>query len=561
MLLCAFTVSSGTKSGSCSDGGTQTIHITGSWVGGSNDWNTANNWCGGVPTSSTNIIIPNLANDPVISETTSGNCNNINIASGATITVESNSTNSGSLIVSGSVSGGGSSEDYITYNRDLNAATNRWWIVSSPVNVTTGFGTVNSSKIYYDDDYSSCDFAWYKESNNDGWQYYETLPSDLTNGQGYLIGMDPEKDEIVSFTGTLNNGNVSISVDNTGTRNGWNALGNPYTSTIGITTDAGTTEKFLTKNSSILETNYAAIYVWNETGGYDGSQQYYKAISNIGYHAAYGMGTLDDDYVQVGQGFLINAGGSGGTIQFTKAMQTHNTTLTLKSAQTSWPGVTLLAENGNQTRYAVVAFHEDMTTGLDKTYDAGLLSSSDFNLYTRLVSDDEGIDFELQALPDNIYNELSVPIGLDLPQAGTVTFKAAGIILPDGIYPILEDKQLQVMTPLKTESDSYSVTFDNATHGTGRFYMRFSNATSADEFVQPESFKAWFANDKIVLDGYAEKGTRVSLFDMTGRKMAVYRLLQMNRNEIPASGLSQGVYLLRIESRQQRQEIKIPVVF
>jgi hypothetical protein len=171
------------------------------------------------------------------------------------------------------------------------------------------------------------------------------------------------------------------------------------------------------------------------------------------------------------------------------------------------------------------------------------------------------VDFEIQCLPDNIYNQLSVPIGLDLPKKGSVTFKAAGIILPNGIYPVLEDRLLKVFTPLKTESDSYTVNFDNSTQGAGRFYLNFTNATSADVFAQPDSFKAWFARDKIVLEGFAEEGTRVSLYDMTGRKLSVYRLQQINRNEIPAAALSPGVYLLKIEGKKQQQEIKIPVVY
>ncbi|NLB25471.1 MAG: T9SS type A sorting domain-containing protein, partial [Bacteroidales bacterium] len=262
-----------------------------------------------------------------------------------------------------------------------------------------------------------------------------------------------------------------------------------------------------------------------------------------------------------GQGFLINAGGSGGNIQFTKAMQTHDTGLSLKSASTSWPGVTLLAETGNQSRYTIIAFNENMTTGLDKTYDAGLLASSDFILYSHLVSGDEGVDFEIQCLPDNMYSELSVPIGIDLPKAGKVTFKAAGVILPNGLYPVLEDRLLKTSAPLKTESDSYTVDFDGSTQGIGRFYLTFTNITSAEAVTQPESFKAWFARGKIVLEGYAEEGTRVSLYDMSGRKLAVHRLQSINRNEIPAPALSPGIYLLRIEGRKQRHEIKIPVVY
>jgi hypothetical protein len=556
------------------------------WDGSTDgNWNSAGNWTNTdndptdpdndyyVPISCTDVIIPDVSSlsSPIIS-TADAACNNLTIeangeltiALGGTLTTTGNVTiNStsydanGSLIVNGALDAGGT----IKYNRHL--ATTRWWIASAPLNVSSG--GFDGSNIPLNSDYGSYDFAWYKESDNDGWQYYLSLPSSLTLGQGYLTGTT--NTGIVSFTGTLN-GDFTIPVTNTPTgeeyRNGWNALGNPYTSAIGITTEAGTTEQFLAKNAAILETSYAAIYVWNETGTYDETNdQYYKAISNNGYtpYSYPGMGTLTDDYIQVGQGFLINAGGTGGNIQFTKTMQTHLPTLSLKSAKTSWPGVTLLAENGDQSRYTIVTFNEKMTAGLDKTYDAGLLASSDFILYSRLVSGDEGVDFEIQCLPDNMYSQLSVPIGLDLPKAGTVTFKAAGVILPDGIFPVLEDRLLKVFTPMKTESDSYTVNFDDDTQGAGRFFLGFTNTTSVDAFTQPDSFKAWFAHDKIVLEGFAEEGTRVSLYDISGRKLSVHRLQQINRNEIPAAALSPGVYLLKIEGKKQQQEIKVPVVY
>jgi hypothetical protein len=59
------------------------------WTGVTNtDWNIATNWsCSGIPTSSTNVVIPVVAstNYPII--TTTANAANINIATGATVTV------------------------------------------------------------------------------------------------------------------------------------------------------------------------------------------------------------------------------------------------------------------------------------------------------------------------------------------------------------------------------------------------------------------------------------------------------------------------------------------
>ena len=63
------------------------------WNGSSSsDWNTADNWTGslGVPTSSKNVTIPDVANDPVIDTYTNAVCNKLSMETGATLTVSGN---------------------------------------------------------------------------------------------------------------------------------------------------------------------------------------------------------------------------------------------------------------------------------------------------------------------------------------------------------------------------------------------------------------------------------------------------------------------------------------
>ncbi|MFI5220905.1 MAG: T9SS type A sorting domain-containing protein [Bacteroidia bacterium] len=84
--------------------------VPGTWEGTTNtDWNTTSNWCGGViPTSSTNVIITSVTNQPTISA--AAVCNNITINSGAkltiagsnTLTVSGNWTNNGTFTANSS---------------------------------------------------------------------------------------------------------------------------------------------------------------------------------------------------------------------------------------------------------------------------------------------------------------------------------------------------------------------------------------------------------------------------------------------------------------------------
>lgn len=79
------------------------------WLGGtSTDWGTASNWCGGIPTNSSTVVIPSGGYQPVIS-TGGGSaayCNYLTINSGATLTITgtntltitTNITNNGSFV-------------------------------------------------------------------------------------------------------------------------------------------------------------------------------------------------------------------------------------------------------------------------------------------------------------------------------------------------------------------------------------------------------------------------------------------------------------------------------
>ncbi len=80
-----FTATSG--SGKTGTSGNVTVNATGKWLGNtSTDWNDATNWCGGIPTATTDVDIPSGGNQPNIGSA-GGSCRNITIESGASLTM------------------------------------------------------------------------------------------------------------------------------------------------------------------------------------------------------------------------------------------------------------------------------------------------------------------------------------------------------------------------------------------------------------------------------------------------------------------------------------------
>ena len=134
---------------------TLTINATGSWtgLGGDNNWNTAANWCGGVPTSSSNVVIPagvtiNITSaDAVANSVTISNTATLNIQNTFNLSISGGGsfTNNGtfSMTSTGKVNfqGNGTSNGTITYTGlEFNGTvtTNGNITVTGLLNITTG---------------------------------------------------------------------------------------------------------------------------------------------------------------------------------------------------------------------------------------------------------------------------------------------------------------------------------------------------------------------------------------------------------------------------------------
>jgi hypothetical protein len=89
---------------------TMSVLVAGGWTGtSSSDWNTASNWCGGVPIVSSNVsIVSGTPFSPSLSN--ASNCNNISIGAGAFLNLNNNILNVyGALSGAGFITGSSSS--------------------------------------------------------------------------------------------------------------------------------------------------------------------------------------------------------------------------------------------------------------------------------------------------------------------------------------------------------------------------------------------------------------------------------------------------------------------
>ncbi len=521
------------------------------------NWSTASNWSAGLPGATTDVTIAancNIDGNYTVKDVTVNAGQQVTIASGSTLTtsgnliLKSDASGTASLIGTTTVGGTTMAERYMTGNA---------WHLVSPIAASGSISTfiqapgnsIPSKDVGGTNRYAMMD---YDETTNKWNTYYAATTTDiLPAGKGY--SMRRASDGIVTFTGDLTSGTKLVWLGMSGM--GWNCIGNPYTSAINMNNAANASYNFLKTNAidntSTLDPSYACMYVW------DDATLSYKILGNV----SYGTRDLLQNVLQSGQGFFVKAASEGVIVQFTQDMQVHSTSTNLKSAEAAWPGFELTASASGVKASTVVAFNSAMTKGLDPTYDAGLLRGSNgLSLYTKLI-DDNGVDFAIQCLPEKGMDSFVIPVGLDAKAGGEVKFSATATSLPDGCNIILEDRLNKTLTLLESGKE-LAVTVAANTSGTGRFYIHTSNLTTGISGLLPEegfSLKAYPADGIIRIEGQVSCLAKAYLFSTSGSNLGMFNLQEGTRNNIPASGLATGVYLLKITDGSKQFNTKVVI--
>ena len=484
---------------------------TTTWTGASNtDWATAGNWDNGVPSSIDNVTIPVVDNAPIISGSTNASVNDLTITESDGLTVNSG----GSLIVSGTSTGN------ITYNRNL--ATINWYLVSSPVVGETyddAYVTANSIALGASNNRGIAPYT----TNNDSWDYMQSGETvTFTAGNGYSVKRSTIGD--VSFTGTLNvaDAGVDVALSNAGNR--FNLLGNPYTSHIASAT-------FLTNEAAVSETQ--TLWVWNQATGASG---------------AYVVKTIADALVIApAQGFFVKANAAGGTFNFAESNQA-STGGTFQRTENR-PEIYLTISNQTDARDAKIYYIENMTTGFDVGYEGELFNgvSNPFAIYTHLVTDSEGKNYQVQSLPINNYENMIIPVGINALSGTAISIDAATNNFPEGVNIYLEDKQDNSFTLLEADAN-FSTTLENDLSGIGRFYLHTTSGSlsTGDLGINKNISIYKSSSNNLRIVGVQNGAANVQMYNILGKEALKTSFEGNGVNNIKLTNLSAGVYILKL---------------
>lgn len=497
-------------------GGSPGASITSTWSGATSSvWNLAGNWDNGIPTSTINAIIPVTANQPTAAAAATAN----------KVIINSQAT----LIANASFTG------TVTYQRNL-GSTN-WYLVSSPVSgeimtdmrANNSFNTNGSSEI---------SFSPYDNSQaiaNDRWAYFgDTATDALVNGKGYSTSLASSGD--ISFTGTLNTMGVTIGItQGGGSGTNFNLLGNPFTSYINSAT-------FLMNESDDLDTQ--AIWLWDQSGN-GGAGEYVTKV------------TGDNFKIAPGQGFFVEAS-STNNVTFTETMQSHESTDTFqRNGKTE---IHLYMNDGTNNKFAKLYYIDGTTTGFDNGYDGKLFNgvSNPFAIYTHLVSNSQGKNYQIQSLPKSNYENMIIPVGVNAASGKELTFSAETMNIPSGIKVYLEDKNNNSFTRLDEVNSEYKVTLDNDLNGIGRFYIHTTSSvlnTPSFDISTIGIYKTSTTNLRVA--GLQNGKANVNLFNVLGKKVFETSFTANSVNDINLPVLKTGIYIVQLTTEQGKINKKI----
>ena len=465
-----------------------------------------------------------------------------NFSNSGTFTLNSDSDEFSSIIIGGSVSGN------ITYNRYVNSVgTNEWDLIGSPVDgqSISAFASANVSTLATNG--ATKAIGYYNNADNT-WTNYTTSTiggaGNFPLGKGFQMATIANGTGILSFTGSpaaTNKTQAIINNDaaNSGAGTRWNLVANPFPSYIQGNTNADSSNNFLTINSDKLHDSYEAIY------GYDADGTGYTIYNN----------SSDILLLAPGQAFMVASDNtSSDNISFTTQMRTvvgGDDLILGRIMQDSYELILSINEGDTEIDQTKFYFKEGLTLGLDPGYDAGHFNQQ-AALTTRLVEEDEGVGFAINAMGLESINDVVIPLVVNRESGNGFKISIHTNDIYEGTNVYLEDNQQGTMT-LLNQQDFELIPEINLSE-VGRFYLHLTQTTfSIEDEILTNYLNGYKldANNFITIEGLAfqTNQTNLRVYDILGQEVLHKTLANNNNREtVSTEGFATGVYVIKLES-------------
>ena len=510
----------------------------------------------GTYTVNSNVALNNLTvNDVATIDVLEGESIELdgNLVNNGNFTLNSTSNQYSSLIVNGTATGD------VVYKRhvNVNASSGGNDLISAPVTGQTFgvFTAANANIVSNPNTTTEKLFGPFDKGTGTYLTYDTNVPAEvsviLNPGIGYRTASTD--DGTFEFKGTVNTGVISVNILNSGaTYPEWNLIGNPYPSYIKLS-------NFLSTNMNEFLSTSVAIY------GYNGDASNEWKIWNMAYATMH-----PNSIVTPGQGFLVSSKAGVGTMAFDPIFRTIASGSSLldddfidnREANSNDIAYLKLEMNSNSNSYSTDFYFTELASrGLDPGYDASAFNgiAPNYAIYSHLVENSAGVDMSIQSVSFNdLNNNLIIPLGLNAAQGEQITVSISETTLENDVEVYLEDRQTNTFTALN--SVDYTFMADADLLGTGRFYLRFSQGTlslSDTDFEDVEIFNI-NASHTITVRGQLSLDSELTIYDLQGRLIKTEFLkANINLQQVDASSLSAGVYVVKLKNEFQEKTQKI----
>ena len=446
--------------------------------------------------------------------------NEVNVAGTASLTIESNAN----LIQINNVANTG----IINQFRDTNPLMRLDYVMwSSPVTGTQSlkdFSPLTMNNRFYT--YNTATNTYSSVSN--------PLNTSFEDGTGYLIRMPdnhPTTPTIWTgeFVGVPKNGAIDVALTYANNTQKFNAIGNPYPSTISA-------EAFLQSNTDDIE---GTLYFWRKTNNAAGTA--YATYTLGGATSTSPTSPMPNGTIQVGQGFIVAAQNTANPIaSFTNDLRVDNNSNQIFRSNFGLP-------------YSIQSEMERHRIWLNLTNEAGFFSqmmvgyiSSATNEVDQLI-DGKYIGDSQTALLSSINNEEYVIQGKALPFEVTdvvplvfktstqgnymITLATVDGLFEEGQLIYLRDNLAGIVHDLNT--NSYSFYSDSGVFKE-RFEIIYEDVTlGVDNPQLSNSLLIATGNQQIELRSTAELIQKIQVYDVLGRKLFQHDAIQNQLFVVP----------------------------
>ncbi len=351
----------------------------------------------------------------------------------------------------------------------------------------------------------------------------------MVPGQGYAVrGLSS-----LTTTGTVNNGDIDISITETADAGSYTMVGNPYPSAINAS-------EFISANSNIEGT----VYLWS----YDNTEAYTSSAQFIAINAAGSSAATDRDqtsattHIASCQGFFVNANDALAdgdyTLTFTNAMRngTNNhfkSNAGVPTLEKNW----IYVSHGIDTAAMMYTLIEDATWKFDHHYDARSFSAD-----TRIAAVWEDHLQSIFAIP-RIKKTTVIPLQLDISSSGTYTLgMIPGLQLDDHFTPRLLDTESNALANLAAGETLQTTLSPNSYQN--RFYLilsRTGETTALEEIANRKTTLVLRENSVSIMAAVPIHG-QLQVLDLKGS--ILFQTRAQANTTIALPHLQTGLYLV-----------------